>query len=100
MSLGRTVKLIRKTKNIKLKHICANTIDMGNYWRFEEGHISVSAETFYQIIHNLNVSLDEFAFYHSNYKPDKQQQLGKKMISAYQVLDKNTLEEIAILALN
>src|SRR5690625_271719 len=100
MSLGKTVKHIRKTKNIKLKHICGNTIDMGNYWRFEEGRISVSADTFYQIIHNLNISLDEFAFYHSNYQPDKLQQLGKQMISAYQVLDKKKLEEIASLALN
>ena len=99
MSLGKTVKHIRKTKNIKLKHICGNTIDMGNYWRFEEDRISVSAETFYQIIHNLNVSLDEFAFYHNNFKPDKLNQWGKKLIKAFQQMDTDELEKISNLSL-
>lgn len=57
MSLGKTIRKIRKMKNIKLKNICGNVIEMGNYWRFEQGQISVSADTFYQIIRNLNISL-------------------------------------------
>jgi len=94
MSLGQTVKHIRKTKNIKLKHICGNTIDMGNYWRFEEGRISVSAETFYQIVNNLNVAFDEFAFYHNNNKPDKLEEWGHRMIEAFQSKD---IEELKLI---
>lgn len=100
MSLGKTIKQIRKMKNIKLKHVCGNVIEMGNYWRFEQGQISVSADTFYQIVSNLNISFEEFSFYHENFAQSKLDQWGKKMISAFQVLDKAKLDQIANLALN
>lgn len=100
MSLGETIKQIRKMKNIKLKYVCGNVIEKGNYWRFEQGQISVSADTFYQIIHNLNVSFEEFEFYHDNFGPDKLTQWGKQMISAFQLLDADKLEQISSLALD
>lgn len=99
MSLGKTIRKIRKMKNIKLKNICGNVIEMGNYWRFEQGQISVSADTFYQIIRNLNISLEEFEFYHSNFTHDKLDQLGKDMIQAFQSLDKEQLNLISEKAL-
>lgn len=100
MSLGKTIKQIRKMKNIKLKHVCGNVIEMGNYWRFEQGQISVSADTFYQIVSNLNISFEEFSFYHENLAESKLNQWGKQMISAFQVLDANKLEQISSLALD
>lgn len=100
MSLGKTIKQIRKMKNIKLKHVCGNVIEMGNYWRFEQGQISVSADTFYQIVSNLNISFEEFSFYHENFAQSKLDQWGKQMISAFQVLDANKLEQISSLALD
>lgn len=99
MSLGQTIKQIRKMKNIKLKYVCGNVIEMGNYWRFEQGQISVSADTFYQIIKNLNVSFEEFSFYHNNYSPDKLSQWGKQMISYFQKMDTDNLMKISRLAL-
>lgn len=100
MSLGETVRRIRKMKRIKLKYICGNEIDNGNYWRFEQGKSSISADTFYQIIQNLNVSMEEFSLYHNNFAPDKLSQWGKQMIKAFQVLDHEQLEMIAKLTLD
>lgn len=100
MSLGQTIKKIRKMKNIKLKYICGNVIEMGNYWRFEQDQISVSADTFYQIINNLNISFEEFEFYHNNFTHDKLDQLGEKMIQAFQSLNKRQLKLISDKALN
>ncbi len=100
MSLGETVRRIRKMKRIKLKYICGNEIDNGNYWRFEQGKSSISADTFYQIIQNLNVSMEEFSLYHNNFAPDKLSQWGKQMIKAFQVLDHEQLEMIEKLTLD
>ena len=100
MSLGKTIKRIRKMKNIKLKYVCGNVIEMGNYWRFEQGQISVSADTFYQIISNLNISFEEFSLYHNDFAPDKLTEWGKQMISAFQKMDTAKLKEISYLASN
>ena len=83
-------------KNIKLKYVCGNVIEMGNYWRFEQGQISVSADTFYQIIHNLNISFEEFTFYHNGFKHDKLDDWGKTMIHAFQTKNKDQLDLISI----
>ncbi|GAA4078458.1 hypothetical protein [Amphibacillus indicireducens] len=95
MTLGKTIKRIRKMKNIKLKNICGNVIEMGNYWRFEQGQISVSADTFYQIINNLNITFEEFEFYHNDFKINTLDRLGKKMIQAFQSMNEDLLKEIS-----
>lgn len=63
MNIGNTIKQIRKSKNIKIKDICTNSINHGNYWRIENEETIPSTETFLYILEGLNIDFDEFMFF-------------------------------------
>ncbi|WP_067841696.1 Rgg family transcriptional regulator [Amphibacillus sediminis] len=100
MSLGATIAKIRKMKKIKIRHICGDMIDPGNYWRFEKGQISVSADTFYQILNNLNISYEEFHYLHNESEQDFYTIWGRELIRYYGTKDLDGLKEVSSKALN
>lgn len=59
-NIGKIVKIIREEKNIKVESIRTDVMDRGNYWRFENGTISTSADKFLTILENLNIDINEF----------------------------------------
>lgn len=62
MEIGSLFKKIRISKNIKTRNVYTGVMDSSNYWRFEQGYISPSADTFIKLLAKINISLEEFIF--------------------------------------
>jgi len=60
MQLGKIIKKIRIAKNMTASNLSKNIMDKSNYWRFEQGYVKPSIETFLHLILKLNVTFDEF----------------------------------------
>ena len=59
--IGKTLKKIRKDKNIPIQFICDGIMDPGNYWRLENGQIESSFSTVLKLLERMNLSIEEFA---------------------------------------
>ncbi|WP_440896225.1 hypothetical protein ACS127_17145 [Amphibacillus sp. Q70] len=90
MNFGKTIKKIRKSKNIKIKDICSTFINQGNYWRIENDETIPSTETFLYILEGLNIDFDEFMFF-SNIKLNKYNYFFAKLKQAFNQKDINKL---------
>ncbi|WP_320163437.1 helix-turn-helix domain-containing protein [uncultured Trichococcus sp.] len=66
MQIGEAIGAIRKNKNLKSKDIYKGILSRPAISRFEKGHSDTTAEKFFQILDNLNLSLEEFHFLSNN----------------------------------
>lgn len=61
-SIGKTISIIQKKKNIKIKNICTDYFSESTYFRIVNDMVETSIINFDHIIEKLNVSYDEFFF--------------------------------------
>ena len=59
---GETIKKIRKSKNMTLKEAAGEALSVSQLSRFENGHSMITIDLFYEILTNLNTSIDEFNY--------------------------------------
>ena len=64
---GKIFKILRESKNFSLREASEGTISMAQLSRFERGLSSVSIDSFFQCLDNINVLLDEFQAIYNNY---------------------------------
>lgn len=67
MSIGETIELVRKAKNIKIKELCNNKISRQTYFRIINNQVDTSITTFIFLLSQLNISFEEFFFIKNNY---------------------------------
>ena len=79
MKIGEVIGAIRKNKNLKLKDVYKGILSRPAISRFEKGHSDTTTDKFFQILDNLNLSLEEFHFLYDGNKANT----DAMMISAY-----------------
>ena len=80
MKIGEVIGAIRKNKNLKSKDVYKGILSRPAISRFEKGHSSdTTTDKFFQILDNLNLSLEEFHFLYDGNKANT----DAMMISAY-----------------
>ena len=79
MKIGAVIGAIRKNKNLKSKDVYKGILSRPAISRFEKGHSDTTADKFFQILDNLNLSLEEFHFLYDGNKANT----DAMMISAY-----------------
>ena len=68
MKTGEIIKYIRLSKKLKSKNIYNGILSRPAVSRFERGLSDTTTEKFFNILDNLNISLEEFHFIYNNYK--------------------------------
>ncbi|HFU3977132.1 TPA: helix-turn-helix domain-containing protein, partial [Streptococcus suis] len=64
---GEIFKILRESKNLSLREASEGAISMAQLSRFERGQSSISIDSFFQCLDNINVLLDEFQVIYNNY---------------------------------
>ncbi|MCY7185295.1 helix-turn-helix domain-containing protein, partial [Streptococcus gallolyticus] len=59
-NLGKSFKMLRESKGLSQKEIAGDIISIAQLSRFERGISSINAETLYNCLENMNVSVEEF----------------------------------------
>ncbi|MFY9903252.1 Rgg/GadR/MutR family transcriptional regulator [Trichococcus shcherbakoviae] len=71
METGKLIRAIRKNKNLKSKDVYKNILTRPAISRFESGKSDTTAEKLFQILRNMNITLEEFYFqYNGNAEND------------------------------
>lgn len=68
MEIGKVIRSIRLSKKQKSKNVYNDILSRPAISRFEKGLSDTTSEKLFEILHNLNVSLDEFYFIYNNHK--------------------------------
>ena len=58
MKIGEVIGAIRKNKNLKSKDVYKGILSRPAISRFEKGHSDTTTDKFFQILDNLNLSLE------------------------------------------
>lgn len=87
---GKIFKILRESKNLSLREASQGVISMAQLSRFERGQSSISIDSFFQCLDNINVLLDEFQAIYNNYTLTKDIRFNKELFEAY--LDNNYLK--------
>lgn len=80
---GKIFKILRESKNFSLREASEGTISMAQLSRFERGLSSVSIDSFFQCLDNINVLLDEFQAIYNNYTLTDDIRFNKELFEAY-----------------
>jgi len=67
MEIGKIIKKIRISKKLKTKNVYNNILSRPAISKFEKGLSDTASTKIFQILNNLNISLDEFHFIYNNY---------------------------------
>jgi transcriptional regulator with XRE-family HTH domain len=100
IDLGKTIDFIRKGKNMSIKFLTNGVISRSQYHRIINNQSEISAVTFFKLLEQLNVSIEEFIFIGNSFKEDEFKQLFKNVKKTF--LEKNTkkLETLKLYSLN
>lgn len=66
-AVGKTIRIIRKSKNIKSKDLYHNIVSRSFYSKFEKGNCDTTTTIFFEILENLPISFEEFMYIHNNH---------------------------------
>lgn len=77
MEFGKTLKIIRKNRQMTQKEVCKGIMPQGTYSRIEQGKLPLSLEHMVNIAKNLNFSLNEFMYIHQNYHATEREKILK-----------------------
>lgn len=80
---GKIFKILRESKNLSLREASEGAISMAQLSRFERGQSSVSIDSFFQCLDNINVLLDEFQVIYNNYTLTDDIRFNKELFEAY-----------------
>lgn len=65
MEIGKLIRAIRKNKNLKSKDVYKNILTRPTISRFESGKSDTTADKLFQILRNMNITLEEFYFHYN-----------------------------------
>lgn len=68
MDTGKVIKSIRLSKKLKSKNVYNNILSRPASSRFEKGLSDTTSKKLFEILSNLNISLEEFYFIYNGYK--------------------------------
>lgn len=88
---GSTIKTIRKEKGITQKEVYTGVVSKTFYSDFEAGKYSISMDKFQGLLQNLNISYEEFLYFHNQMGLTEAQKLEKQIDSHYK---KGKFEEL------
>jgi Rgg/GadR/MutR family transcriptional activator len=88
-NLGKCFKLLRESKGLSQKEIAGEVISIAQLSRFERGVSNINADTLYQCLENMNVSIAEFQCVCRNYLQNQTLLFQDEVAKAY--IEKNTL---------
>lgn len=94
MEIGETLKAIRKNKGMTLKEAAGETISISHLSRVEKGENKCSTNEFFQLLENLNTSIEEFEFLRGNEREEAQQKILHEIVLATNKKDISKLQEI------
>ncbi len=77
MEFGKTLKIIRKNRQMTQKEVCKGIMPQGTYSRIEQGKLPLSLEHMVHIAEHLNISLNEFMYIHKNYHSTEREKILK-----------------------
>ncbi|MGT2751189.1 Rgg family transcriptional regulator [Streptococcus orisasini] len=80
---GKIFKILRESKNLSLREASQDAISMAQLSRFERGQSSISIDSFFQCLDNINVLLDEFQSIYNDYTLTDDIRFNKELFEAY-----------------
>lgn len=80
---GETMKWIRKQKGFTQKEVYTNVVSKTFYSDFEAGKYAVSVDKFTGLLRNLNVSYEEFIYFHNQLSVSDSVELEKRIDDLY-----------------
>ena len=80
---GATMKSIRKQKGLTQKELYTGVVSKSFYSDFEADKYSVSVDKFQGLLHNLNISFEEFLYFHNQMNLSDTQKLEKEIDDYY-----------------
>jgi len=90
-NLGKSLRLIRKGRNITIKQAVKDVCSQAQLSTFENGDSQITLKRFYGIIKNLGITLEEFEYIANDYNLDNIHSLLKNIRDAY---NHNNVEEL------
>lgn len=80
---GKIFKILRESKNLSLREASQGVISMAQLSRFERGQSSISIDSFFQCLDNINVLLDEFQAIYNDYTLTEDIRFNGELFEAY-----------------
>lgn len=68
---GSTIHTIRKSKNMTLKEAAGNSLSVSQLSRFENGKSVIPVDLFYEVLENLNTTVEEFDYLKGSKEVDR-----------------------------
>lgn len=76
--LSNTIKQIRLSKGLSQKTVSKGHLSQGNYSKFENGTIEITANSFVGILKNLDIELEELLYIDNGYKYSEKEQIYRE----------------------
>ncbi|UDE94485.1 helix-turn-helix domain-containing protein [Carnobacterium viridans] len=97
MKTGIVVRYIRLSKKLKSKNVYTNILSRPAVSRFENGLSDTTTEKLFQILTNLNISLDEFYFIYNDYKVENDSDFFNNYSQAFYLNNLARLNELKVI---
>jgi len=79
-NIGPTIKKIRISKNLTLKDASSGIMAISTLSEFESGKRDMSVQNFFNLVKNLNLTLEEFEYVSKDYNKDSFDKIWKKAL--------------------
>lgn len=66
MDCGELIRKIRCSKKMTLQKVAKNTISPSTLAKFERGETNLAVDSFFEVLQNLHITLQQFAFFYEN----------------------------------
>lgn len=93
MKMGSAFNIIRKNKGLSQKEVAANIISTSFYSKLEKENCNISADLFFQVLDNLDITLEEFEYIYNDYSHTSKRKLDDLCKQIYYAGDINKLRE-------
>lgn len=91
---GETFRYFRKLNGYSLEYAAADSISKSQLSRFERGENEISLSTFFELLSNINVSIENFCNYLEHYKRSELDDFLVNLSPNFYSLNTKGLEEI------
>jgi HTH-type transcriptional regulator, pheromone-responsive regulator len=82
---GKTIRLIRISKNLQMKSVYQGICSKTNAIKFEKGDRMLRADKFNDLLNNLMISMDEFIWIYNNYRLENNSYLRYMFVQQWKV---------------
>ncbi|WP_010094429.1 helix-turn-helix domain-containing protein [Ornithinibacillus scapharcae] len=91
---GKTLRMVRKQKEITLKQLADGICSISFLSKFERGESDITLGLMTKILEKLMMNFDEFLYIHHDFQPDKLQQFFSAASTAYLNRDVKHLKQL------